>query len=42
MVSAAIVHPYLEDLYTDLRQQLEGEIDFTPAGVALYTSDASN
>ena len=42
MVSTAILHPHLEDLYTDLRQQLEGEIDFTPAGVALYTSDASN
>jgi len=42
MAKTAILHSHLEDLYTALQQQLEGGADFSPASVAMYTSDASN
>ena len=42
MASTEILHSHLNTLYQDLRRQIDGEVDFTPAGVALFTSDASN
>lgn len=42
MARPAPLHAHLQDLYTELRQQLSGVVDFSAAGVALYTSDASN
>jgi len=42
MAGTAILHSHLDTLYQDLRQQIQGEADFTPAGVAMFTSDASN
>ncbi len=35
-------HTELDPFYTDLTASLAGEADFTDAGVALYTADASN
>ena len=35
-------HPQLSALQSQLTQQLQGTCDFSSAGVALYTSDASN
>ena len=35
-------HPRLESFVQELNAQLNGEYDFSAAGVALYTSDASN
>ena len=42
MPGTKILHSHLNTLYQDLLRQIEGEVDFTPAGVALFTSDASN
>jgi len=42
MTNAEIHHSQLQDLYRDLSHSLSGEVDFSSAGVALYTSDASN
>ena len=42
MPTTAILHSHLNILYQDLHRQIEGEVDFTHAGVALFTSDASN
>ena len=42
MAEPTLFHPRLKGLYSQLRIQLDGETDFSPAGVALYTSDASN
>jgi FAD/FMN-containing dehydrogenase/Fe-S oxidoreductase len=35
-------HTELQQLHQELHDSLDGECDFTSAGVALYTSDASN
>lgn len=35
-------HTELSSLHQELLSSLEGDCDFSPAGVALYTSDASN
>ena len=35
-------HTTLQQLHQELHDGLEGDCDFSPAGVALYTSDASN
>ncbi|MFK8076430.1 MAG: FAD-binding and (Fe-S)-binding domain-containing protein [Granulosicoccus sp.] len=35
-------HPELAHLHEELRNSLQGDCDFSAAGVALYTSDASN
>lgn len=35
-------HAHLQAVATELAEALEGDIDFSDAGVALYTSDASN
>ncbi len=35
-------HPHLASLHDALKAELKGECDFSSAGLALYTSDASN
>lgn len=40
--SKAVHHPRLADFVSQLQASIEGECDFSDAGVALYTSDASN
>lgn len=42
MPSPAIYHTELKVFHAKLTQMLEGECDFSAAGVALYTADASN
>ena len=42
MSNTLLHHSDLQKFYTELNSQLEGECDFSDAGVALYTSDASN
>ena len=42
MASKAVFHSNLTGLYRALIDQLEGESDFSAAGVAMFTSDASN
>lgn len=40
--TADIYHTDLLILYRELQRKIEGVVDFSPAGVALFTSDASN
>ena len=42
MAESALFHTRLQGLYLDLKQGLDGELDFSAAGVAMYTSHASN
>ena len=42
MASNAVFHSRLTSLHRTLINQLEGEADFSAAGVAMFTSDASN
>ena len=42
MSNSEIYHRRLDGFYSQLLGSLEGECDFTAAGLALYTSDASN
>lgn len=42
MAQTAILHSHLEELHSALQKQLEGAADFSPASVAMFTSDASN
>jgi len=42
MASNAVFHSRLTSLHQTLINQLEGEADFSAAGVAMFTSDASN
>ena len=42
MAESALFHTRLKDLHSQLKQQLDGELDFSAPGVAMYTSDASN
>nr|MBX2885251.1 FAD-binding oxidoreductase [Granulosicoccus sp.] len=42
MTDVAVHHSHLNELAQRLSSELEGECDFSDAGVALYTSDASN
>jgi len=42
MNTAVLHHQYLTDFYKSLSDALKGELDFSSAGVAMYTSDASN
>ena len=42
MSAADIHHQELQSLHQDLLQNIDGEVDFSSAGIALYTSDASN
>ena len=42
MPNEPIYHAHLKDFYAQLTRMLQGECDFSAAGVALYTTDASN
>ena len=42
MSTTDIHHQALRGLHQDLLQTLDGEVDFSSAGIALFTSDASN
>ena len=42
MASDAVLHTNLTCLHAELMALLEGQSDFSAAGVAMYTSDASN
>ena len=42
MPNLPIYHAHLKDFYAELKRMLQGECDFSAAGVALYTADASN
>ncbi len=42
MTTTTLYHPKLAGFYAKLSDTLQGDCDFTDAGVALYTSDASN
>ncbi len=42
MTAHAIFHSRLSDFHAELTPQLQGTADFTAAGVAMFTSDASN
>jgi len=42
MPAPAILHSELTDFYRELTPRLEGVADFSAAGVAMFTSDASN
>ncbi len=42
MSTAEIYHPELQALHQKLQAQIDGDTDFSAAGVALFTSDASN
>ncbi len=42
MNAVEIYHSELQDLHQKLQNEVAGEIDFSAAGIALYTSDASN
>ena len=41
-MTTTLHHPFLASFHQSLSSQIEGECDFSSAGVALYTSDASN
>ena len=42
MPSPPVFHAHLADLHKQLAKTLEGDVDFSAAGVAMFTSDASN
>jgi FAD/FMN-containing dehydrogenase/Fe-S oxidoreductase len=42
MTASALYHEHLHGFQQELQAAIEGESDFSAAGVALYTSDASN
>lgn len=42
MPNVPIYHAHLKDFHAQLTHILQGECDFSAAGVALYTADASN
>ncbi len=42
MAASAIFHTQLEGFYAELAPVLQGDADFSAAGVAMFTSDASN